>query len=125
MVFGDGTTRISGSTIARIALYVIASWLIAAHFLRRGDLILTGLCVATPALFFLRHRLSLFVLQGLAYVATAIWLETAWHIIATRRLFGEPWLLSTVILGTVATVTMLAGLLLNSGHLRVCYWNDE
>jgi hypothetical protein len=52
--------------ITRIALYIATSWLMAAHFLRWGDFILTAFCLATPALFFLCRRWSLLVLQGLA-----------------------------------------------------------
>ena len=110
---------------ARIVLYVIASWLMAAHFLRAGDLIATALCLAAPVLFFLRYHWSLIVLQGLAYVAAAIWLETAWRIVAMRRLFGEPWLRSAFIIGAVAAITVLAGVLLNGKSLRARYRADE
>ena len=49
--------------IVRITLYIIATWLIAAHFLRAGSLILTALCLATPLLFFIHQRWSLRLLQ--------------------------------------------------------------
>ncbi len=109
----------------RIVLYIIASWLMAAHFLRTGSLIPTTLCLVTPALFFVRQRWSLLVLQGLAYAAAVIWLGTAWQIVAMHRVFGQPWLLSAFILVTVAAFSVLAGLLLHSETLRERYRADE
>jgi hypothetical protein len=106
--------------IIRIVVYVIATWLVAAHFLRAGDLILTALCLATPLLFFVRERWSLLVLQGLAYVACLVWLLTAWQIIGMRRFLGEPWQLSAVILLTVAAYSVVAGALLRGRARQEC-----
>ena len=100
--------------IARIALYIIVSLLIAAHFLRMGNTIAVALCLAAPLLFLVRQRWSLLLLQWLAYVAAAVWLATAWEIVATRWSLGEPWLRSAAILLAVAALNMLAGGLLRS-----------
>jgi hypothetical protein len=100
--------------IARIALYIIASLLIAAHFLRMGNTIAVALCLAAPLLFLVRQRWSLLLLQWLAYAAAAVWLATAWEIAATRWSSGEPWLRATAILLAVAAINMLAGGLLRS-----------
>ena len=72
--------------LARISLYVVAALLVAAHFLRVANFIGVALCLATPFLFFVRQRWSLLLFQGLAYVAAAVWLVTAWQI-AVERLF--------------------------------------
>jgi hypothetical protein len=102
---------------ARIALYVIISWLLAAHFLREGDVTAVALCLAAPLLFLVRRRWSLLLLQGLAYVAAAVWLATAWDIVATRWSSGEPWQRAAAILLAVAAVNLLAGTLLR-GRIR-------
>ncbi len=107
--------------IARIAFYIVAACLIAAHFLRMGNLVATALCLATPALFLLRGRWSLLLLQGLAYGAAAVWIETAWEIAAMRRAFGEPWLRAALILAAVAAVSALAGLLLRGVAVQERY----
>ncbi len=107
--------------IARISLYVIAALLIAAHFLRVGNLIGVAFCAATPVLFFVRQRWSLLLLQALAYVAAAVWLMTAWQIAAERWSFGQPWLRATLILVAVAAVSALAGGLLHSRSLQARY----
>ncbi len=97
---------------ARIALYAIAAALIAAHFLRAGELIPATLCLMAPLLFLLKSRRSLLLLQGLAYAAAASWLWTAWELVALRRAYGRPWLLGAAILIAVAAVSALAGTLL-------------
>ncbi len=109
--------------IAGILLYVVAAWLIAAHFLRDGSLVPAALCLLTPLLFFLRRPWSLLVLQCLADASAVVWLWTAWHIVAERRFFGQPWLRTAIILVAVAAITVLAGALLRGGNLRQRYRN--
>ena len=77
---------------ARISLYVVAALLIAAHFLRLGNMVGVALCLATPLLFLVRRRWSLLLLQGLAYARRRVWLATAWQVAAERLSFGQPWL---------------------------------
>jgi hypothetical protein len=110
-----------GSMIFRIVLYVIVSWLIAAHFLRSGHLLPMALCLATPLLFLVRRRWSLLLLQCLPYVAAAIWLLTAWRLVAERRFFGQPWLRGAAILVVVAVVSALAGVLLRGPAVQQRY----
>jgi hypothetical protein len=107
--------------IARISLYIVAALLIAAHFLRVGNMVGVALCLATPLLFLLRRRWSLLVLQGLAYVAAAIWLATAWQIVDMRLAYGQPWLRAMLILVAVAAFSMLAGFLLHNNAMQVRY----
>ena len=105
----------------RISLYVFAALLIAAHFLRVGNLIGVALCLATPLLFFVRQRWSLLLLQILAYAAAGRWLWTAWQVAMERMAFGQPWLRAALILVVVAAVSTLAGVLLRSGRLQARY----
>jgi len=105
----------------RIALYVVAALLIAAHFLRGGDLVAAILCAATPLLFLVPRRWSLFVLQGLAFAAAGVWLEAAWRLVTVRQQLGEPWLRGVAILVGVAAVSMLAGALLSGGRFQTRY----
>ena len=103
---------------ARISLYVVAALLIAAHFLRVGNLVGVALCLATPLLFFVRQRWSLLLLQILAYAAAGLWLWTAWQVAMERMAFGQPWLRAAAILVAVAAVSTLAGVLLRSRSCR-------
>lgn len=108
---------------ARIALYVIAAALSAAHFMRAGSLILAVLCLMTPLLFFLRQRWSLLLLQGLAYAAAVSWCWTAYELVLMRQAVGRPWLLAAAILAAVAALSATAGALLHSRAMQERYRN--
>ena len=107
--------------IARILLYGVAAVLIAAHFLRLGNMIGVALCLGAPLLFFVRQRWSLLLLQGLAYAAAAVWLMTAWQIAMQRWSFDQPWLRAALILTVVAAVSAVAGSLLRCKTMQVHY----
>jgi hypothetical protein len=107
----------------RISLFVTAAVLLAAHFLRAGNLALVALCLAAPLLFLHRKRWSLIALQVLAYAAAANWVLVAVDLIRLRQQLGQRWTIAALILGTVALFTLLAGLLLNSRAMRERYRN--
>lgn len=99
----------------------MAALLLSAHFLRQGNLGLTGVCLLAPLLLLVKKRWSLLVLQGLAYLGALIWLRTAIILIQQRLALGEPWFRIALILGAVALLTVVAGLLLNTAAVRAKY----
>lgn len=105
----------------RIGIYVIAALLLAAHFLRQGNLAPVVLCLCAPLLFLHRKRWTLIALQLLAYGAAASWVVFAVRLVQLRQQTGRSWTLAAIILGAVALVTLLAGLLLNSRAIRERY----
>lgn len=107
--------------LIRIVLYSLAALLMGAHFLRSGNMVFVLVCIAAPFGFFYRRRLSLMLLQAFAYGAAAIWLYTAWQLVETRLALGQKWTLAAAILGAVAIVSLLSGLLLNSRVMRARY----
>ncbi len=102
----------------RIGIYVIAALLLAAHFLRQGNLAAVVLCLCAPLLFLHRKRWTLIALQLLAYGAAASWVVLAVRLAQLRQQSGQSWTLAAIILGAVALFTLLAGLLLNSRAVR-------
>ncbi len=100
--------------ILRVILYVLASWVLAAHFLRQGMLLPVLVCVAMPLLFLVRKPWSRVVLQAFIYGATMVWLFTAVELARERVAEGLPWMRAAAILGVVALVSLCAGLALNS-----------
>ncbi len=98
----------------RIAPFIAAALLLAAHFLRLGNLLLVALCLAAPLLLLWRQRWVLLVLQLLAYAAAATWIVVAVRLVDARMASGQRWTMAAVILGVAALFTVLAGLLLNS-----------
>lgn len=107
--------------LTRIILYVFAALLIGAHFLRADNMLMVMICIAAPFTFFYRRRLALLLLQVLAYGAAATWLVTAWQLVQLRQSLGQSWTLAAVILGAVALLSLLAGLLLNARVMRDHY----
>ena len=107
--------------IPRIIIFAIAALLLAAHFLRQGNIVMTALCALMPLLFICRKRWSLIALQILAYLAAGLWIVTAIFLVQERLALGKPWTAAVVILGTVAAFTVAAGLLLNSAVIREKY----
>ena len=107
--------------IWRIAIYILAAALIAAHFLRAGSMLVVALWLAIPLLFLVRRRFSLLILEGLIYLAAVVWLVTAWQLVAMRQLLGQPWHLGAAILVATAAFSVLAGGLLHGKILRERY----
>lgn len=105
----------------RIVLYVIAAMLLGAHFLRAGNLGMVALCLLSPLLFLHRKRWSLILLQVMAYCAAVNWIVAAVQIVQLRQLEGRTWTTAAIILGAVAALTFLAGLLLNSRFMKARY----
>jgi len=107
--------------ILRISLFVAAALLLGAHFLRAGNWLMVGVCLAVPLLFLYRRRWSLIALQVLAYCATATWIAVAMDLVQMRQQLGQHWTAAAIILGSVALFTLVVGLLLNSRAIRERY----
>lgn len=104
-----------------IGLHTLSAVLVAAHFLRSGQIVLSVLCLLTPLLFLHRKRISLIALQIFSYAAVVVWLHTAGRLIMVRVALGQSWKAAATILGAVALVTLIAGLLLNGKAIRSRY----
>lgn len=105
----------------RIGLFITAALLLGVHFLRLGNLVLVAMCLGAPLLLLFRKRWVLIVSQLLAYGAAAIWILSVVRLVESRLQSGQPWKLAAIILGAVALITLLAGLLLNSRTVRERY----
>jgi hypothetical protein len=105
----------------RIVLFVIATLLAGAHFLRAGQVGLMVLCLAAPLLFLYRKRWILNLLQVIAYCAAVNWIVVAIRLVQMRQMEGRSWTSAAIILGAVAVFTLLAGLLLNSRSMKERY----
>jgi len=100
------------------ALAGIALLLLAAHFFRAGLIPLTALCVVLVALLFIRTIWAVRSLQVALALGTLEWLRTAWVFAAARAAQGQPYGRLLAILGTVATLTAVAALLLTRQAVR-------
>jgi len=107
--------------ILRLIPLLIASLLLAAHFLRGGGFGLMLVSVLAPLLLLIRKRWSLILVQFSAYGAALVWVYTAIHLVQERMISGRPWTGAVIILGSVALFSFFAGLLLNSPAVKEKY----
>lgn len=89
---------------------ILASLLMAAHFLRDGELVLVAISLAAPLLLLIRHVFAVRLVQLLLVIAAAEWIRTAWILAGHRLSLGQPFARMLVILGAVALFTLLAAI---------------
>jgi hypothetical protein len=105
----------------RLAPLILSALLVAAHFLRSGDMLPVLLCLLAPGLLFVRKPWSLVVIQALCVVSALIWLFVLFGIIQERLITGQPWWPSALILGLVAAFSLYSGWLLESPDVKEHY----
>jgi hypothetical protein len=98
----------------RLIPFVIASFLLGAHFLRDGNIGLVFLSILVPLYLLIRKRWILIALQLWSYAAAAVWVNTIIEVVQQRLIAGRSWGTAVIILGSVAIFTAFAGGLLNS-----------
>lgn len=99
----------------RLALIfpVLCFVLFGAHLLFHGWGLEIALLPLIPVvLLFVRHRYCAVICGMLLVCAGFEWLYTAIDLALTRQAYGMPWVRATVIIGTCAAVTWLAGAML-------------
>ncbi|TBR24052.1 hypothetical protein EPO15_04830 [bacterium] len=87
-------------------------WLLAAHFLRGGHVLLAAALAAAPAGLLLRTPVSRRILQAALAAGALVWLTTAVRLTASRREEGRPWARMAAILAGVAAVNVAGAALL-------------
>jgi len=100
---------------------ILSFLLLGAHFYRSGMLVLTGLCLAVLFLLFIRKSWVPRLFQVLLLLGALEWLRSMYFFIAMRIAWGEPWTRLAIILGTVALLTALSGLVFKNRKLRAYY----
>jgi hypothetical protein len=102
----------------RIGVVWLAYLLLAAHFMRSGTFPMVLMAMGFPALLFLRRTAARVAVQvGLLFCA-GVWLLTALTLATARLRMGQPWLRMALILGAVAALSVVAGVLLQLGGMR-------
>ena len=111
---------------ALLLLPVILSILVlAAHFLRAGNILaLVGLLMLLPLLA-LRRGWVAAVARYTLWLGTGVWVYTALAIAADRIPLGQPWLRAALILGGVAILTLLSSFAFKSRRVRAFYLGAE
>jgi len=105
----------------RLLPVLISFLLVAAHFLRSGQVIFVSLVLCMPLLLLLRQAWVPRVVQVVLLLAAAEWLRTLVSIAQLRMHTGEDWVRMAVILGAVALFTAASGLVFRHAALRAWY----
>ena len=103
--------------VFRLLPVILSLILLAAHFYRSGQVIVTALCLALPLLLFLRKAWVPRLFQVLLILGALEWLRALYGFAAMRIAFGEPWTRLAVILGAVALFTALSGMVFKNRAL--------
>jgi hypothetical protein len=97
---------------------VFSLLVLAAHFLRRGNLLLCGAALAVLGmLLFTRVRWAPRAAQIALGAATLLWAQTLLELMEQRQVAGEPVGRLVVILGSVIGLNVVAVLLLGTARV--------
>lgn len=105
----------------RLSPVVLSAVLLAAHYLRAGNLALVLVCLAAPALLFVKRPWVPRAMQAGLALGAAIWIATAVEIVRWRMTVGAPWATAALILGAVALFTAGSAALFETRALRRRY----
>jgi hypothetical protein len=100
---------------------VLSLLILGAHFLRAGNLILVALVLALLGLLPVRRRWAARVIQAALMLGAVVWVRTAVELAALRTQAGQPALRLVLILGAVAVLTALSGLVFRLARVRSWY----
>jgi hypothetical protein len=109
----------------RLLPVILSLLLLAAHFYRAGQVVVTALCLALPLLLLLRKSWVPRLFQVLLVLGALEWLRALYGFAAMRIAFGEPWTRLALILGAVALFTGLSGLVFRNRKLRARYVGSD
>ena len=96
----------------RTIIVFLAYWIMAAHFLREGNVIVVSALVALSFTLFLNKEFVFRMLQaGLVIGVFAVWLPTIYHIAEYRLATEQPWVRMALIISTLILFNLF------------CVWN--
>ncbi len=100
---------------------ILSSLLMAAHLYRYGSTYLAVSCLFLLFMLFVKNRWTPRLLTGAMLVYTAEWIRTLTVFICLYLENGQPITRLTVILGTVALVTLLSALVFKTKTMQQRY----
>lgn len=90
----------------RLAIPVLCSVLLAAHFLRERSLVFVALSMLGIPLLFVRNHWVVRGMQLFFILASMEWIHTTVGLVLERKAMGLPWIRMAIILGGVAALTL-------------------
>lgn len=89
----------------RLIPVILSCLLLAAHFLRYGQVLSVVLWIAFPFLLLIRAKWIPWFFHALLTLGTALWIRIAFRLWTLRELTAQPRLRMAIILGLVALFT--------------------
>jgi len=108
----------------RLTPVILSFLLLGAHFYRAGLVPLTVLSVAILLLLFVKKSWIPRLFQFLLLAGALEWLRSLYFFAAMRIAWDQPWTRLAVILGAVALLTALSGLVFINKKLRNYYQQE-
>jgi hypothetical protein len=103
----------------------ISLLLLAAHFLRYGNILFTVLSLSAIPLLAIRRKWVVLLFRILLFLGTVEWVRTIWALVAIRMEFEKPYLRMAVILGVVALFSFFSAFVFNSERVRIRFSEAE
>jgi len=103
---------------------VVSLLLLAAHFLRAQAWVLFGLCLCLPALLLFRSRWAALAAQCGLLLGAIEWLRTLVALASARFALGQPYGRMVLIIGLVATATLMSAAVFRLPTVRQRYRLD-
>ena len=99
----------------RTIIVFLAYWIMAAHFLREGNIIVVSMLFVLPFTLFFNKAVVFRILQaGLIIGVFVVWLPTIYHIAEYRFATEQPWIRMVVIMSSVVLFNLFGAWNLNS-----------
>ncbi len=109
----------------RLIPILISVILLAAHFLRAGQIYFVIAIMGIPALLFLRHKYVVPIVS-IGLIAGGIeWIRTTLHLIEMRQALGMPFLRLTLIMGAVTLFTFGSIFIFRNKTLKRRYYKQN
>lgn len=108
-------------TFALLLPAIISLLVLAAHFLRYGNLIVIGIIIFLLLLLFIKHKISARIVQLGLLLATVEWVDTAYMLVSYRMHYDMPLIRLSIIMGFVILFTFASIFIFRTKTLRERY----
>lgn len=109
----------------RLLPVFISFLLLAAHFVRAGQMVVVVVLLSLLLLLFVRKFWVPWIIQLTLILGAIEWLSTLYTVAQIRIASGMPWTRMAIILGVVALFTALSSLVFRSKVLRNRFQNSK
>ena len=99
--------------------------LLAAHFLRSGNIVLVIILLLSPVILIIRKPVTARIIQILLVLASVEWIRTTVLTIIYRVHIEEPWGRYLIIMGTITLFSFLSIFVFFLNNLKASYYLNK